>query len=442
MTEGGDTVVAPRWRDRFFSLGVLLTLAGIFAYRGWGSRNRLMYLDEIFVEEALRPAVIYYRGFTDAFGETVYLHPFSGYLHTVVRGVTELILLGPLTDYPGWAFLFATAVWSICAWLVFLAVREVSGPTAGVMAALSLALLHASNLILLGQLNAVQWPMLVACVVTIVLDYRPRSKVGTVAYPLFLVATSLNAALAFIPIAMLGWRVLALPRRKKLRDAVHFLLMAVPFTLQLLTYYGQQIRTVDGRNPWWYMWREIAYVPTLLLPGSFRGSTQDVLSGWRLVLLLVFLAGIVATVVSGIVVNMKGDRRTSRMLVELSLVTIAASIISVYFNGNLNHQYVLIPFVSAWTAVVVAASSMLRHGALRPWGQVASMGAVFIFVYSSVGLWKNDFGDSFFSQPQRVDLTEALREARSSCVNKDDDTEIFLTSYSILLPCQVIRELR
>ena len=129
-------------------------------------------------------------------------------------------------------------------------------------------------------------------------------------------------------------------------------------------------------------------------------------------------------------------------MVELSLVTVATSIISVYFNGNLNHQYVLIPYVSAWTAVVVAANSMLRHGSLRPWGQVASMGAVFIFVYSSVGLWKNDFGDSFFSQPQRIDLTEAIREARSSCVNKDDATEIFLTSYSILLPCDLIRELR
>lgn len=401
-----------------------------------------MYLDEVFVEEALRPAVIYFRGFTEAFGETVFLHPFSGYLHTVVRGVTELILLGPLTAYPIWTFLFATSVWSLCAWLIFLAVREVAGPTAGVFAALSLALLHASNLILLGQLNAVQWPMLVACVITIALDYRPRSKVGTVTYPMLLIATSLNAALAFIPIAMLGWRVLALPRRKKLRDAVHFLLMAVPFTLQLLTYYGQQIRTVDGRNPWWYMWREIAYVPTLLLPGSFRDSTQDVLSGWRLVLLLVFLIGIVATVVTAILVNLKDERRTSRLLVELSLVTVAASIISVYFNGNLNHQYVLIPFVSAWTAVVVATSSMLRHGSLRPWGQVAAMGAVFIFVYSSVGLWKNDFHDSFFGPPQRTDLTAAIEEARSWCVNKDDDDEIFLTSYSILLPCEVIRELR
>ncbi|MFM8868314.1 MAG: hypothetical protein ACKOFZ_08550, partial [Ilumatobacteraceae bacterium] len=93
-------------------------------------------------------------------------------------------------------------------------------------------------------------------------------------------------------------------------------------------------------------------------------------------------------------------------------------------------------------AVVVATSSMLRHGSLRPWGQVAAMGAVFIFVYSSVGLWKNDFHDSFFGPPQRTDLTAAIEEARSWCVNKDDDDEIFLTSYSILLPCEVIRELR
>jgi len=401
-----------------------------------------MYLDEIFLEEALRPSVIYFRGFTDAFGETVFLHPFSGYLHTVVRVVTELILLGPLSHYPMWSFLFSTTVWTLSAWLLFLAVRTVAGPIAGILVALSFALLHASNMILLGQLNAVQWPMLVACVITIILDYRPRTKVGMIAYPLLLVATSLNAALAFIPIALLGWRVLALPWRKQWRDAVHFLLMAVPFTLQLLTYYGQQIRTVDGRNPWWYMWREISYIPTLLLPGTIRGSTQEILTGWSLLLLLAIVAILVLAVFSGVIVGTRSDRKSSRILLELVFVGIAVSIISVYFNGNLNHQYVLIPFVSVWTAMIISIGSLLRRDALRHWGQAAASGAVFIFVFSSVGLWKGDFQDSFFGNTPGIDLREAIKSARHMCINKESGEEVFLTGYSILLPCEVISGLR
>ncbi len=401
-----------------------------------------MYLDEIFLEEALRPSVIYFRGFTDSFGETIFLHPFSGYLHTVVRVMTEVILLGPLTSYPIWAFLFSTTVWTLSAWLLFLAVRNIAGLVAGVLAALSFALLHASNLILLGQLNAVQWPMLVACVITIILDYRPRTKVGMVAYPMFLVATSLNAALAFIPIALLGWRVLTLPWRKQWRDAVHFLLMAVPFTLQLLTYFGQQIRTVDGRNPWWYMWREISYIPALLLPGSLRGSTQEILSGWQLALLLALVAILLVTVVTGVLVNTQSSHTNSRVLLELVLVAIVSAILSVYFNGNLNHQYVLIPFVSVWTAVIISVFSLLHNQRLRPWGQVAAFGAVFVFVFSSIGMWKNDFGDSFYGPPPSINLDEVIKSAKHVCINKEGDDEIFLTSYSILLPCEVIRELR
>ncbi len=430
------------WGRRLVSAAVLVATFGIFTYRGWNARNRLMYLDEIFIEEALRPTVIYFRGFTDAFGETVFLHPFSGYLHTVVRAMTELILLGPLTNYPTWTFLFSTTMWTLSAWLIFLAVRNVAGQIPGVLVALSFALLHASNLILLGQLNAVQWPMLVACVITIILDYRPRTRLGMITYPILLVATSLNAALAFIPIALLGWRVLALPRRKQWRDAVHFLLMTVPFTLQLLTYYGQQIRTVDGRNPWWYMWREISYIPALLLPGSLRGSTQEVLSGWSLALLLALAAILVLTMISGVMVSARSHRKTTRILLELVFVAISASIISVYFNGNLNHQYVLIPFVSVWTAIIISMSSLLRRDTLRHWGQAAAFGAVFIFVFSSVGLWKGDFQDSFFGNKPGIDLREAIKSARHMCINKESDEEVFLTGYSILLPCEVISGLR
>lgn len=430
------------WGMRLISFGVFLATFGIFSYRGWAARNRLMYLDEIFLEEALRPSAVYFRGFTDAFGKTVFLHPFSGYLHTVVRVMTDLILLGPLSNYPMWAFLFATTVWTVAAWLLFLAVRNITNAATGVLVALSFALLHGSNLILLGQLNAVQWPMLVACIITIILDYRPRTTMGMICYPLFLVATSLNAALAFIPIALLGWRVLALPWRKQWRDAVHFLLMAVPFTLQLLTYYGQQIRTVDGRNPWSYMWREIAYVPVLLLPGSLRGSTQQILSGWSFLLLLTLLAILVLTLVTGVIINSRSHRRTSGFLVELVVVAILAAIVSVYFNGNLNHQYVLIPFVSIWTAAIISAFSLLQNRTLRPWGQAAAIGAVFVFVFSSIGTWRNDFQDSFFDPTPSTSLDEAIKSARHMCINKEDDDEVYLTSHSILLPCDLIRELR
>jgi hypothetical protein len=210
----------------------------------------------------------------------------------------------------------------------------------------------------------------------------------------------------------------------------------------LLTYYGQQIRTVDGRNPWWYMWREIAYVPTLLLPGSLRGSTQDILGTWPLVLLVALLAVLGVTVLMSVLAALWKDRGHVRGVLELITVSVVTAITSVYFNGNLNQQYVLIPFVTMWTAVILSVSMLLRDPVWRPWGQVATMGAVFVFIFSSIGMWKNDYHDQFFGPTFGTDLGEAIKASRLFCVNKESGVEVNLTGYSILLPCEVIRTLR
>jgi hypothetical protein len=402
----------------------------------------MMYLDEIFAGEALRPLLVEFRGFTTAWGETIFLQPFSGYLHTVVRAIIELILLGPLSHYPTWTFTLSTVAWSGCALLMYFAVKDVVGMAAGALSALLFPLLHASNIILLGQLNALQWPMLVAAVIAIATDFTPRTKFGSVLYAVFLVATSLNAALAFIPLLLLGWRVLALPKRRKWHDLTYFVLMAAPYSLQVLSYRSQRIRVVDGRNPWSYMWNEIGYIPKLLLPGPLRGSVTDDLSLATLSLLIAFLVVLVATIVLGLLVHFRSSQRVARMIIELIAVSVATAILSVYLNGNLNHQYVLIPTVTAWVAVIIALHGILHSPRWKTWGQWATMVAVGIFVFSSVGLWKNSYSDPFFEPTAGTQLDEAIERTQNWCINKDEEDLINLTRYSINLPCHVIRELR
>ncbi len=424
------------------ALGVFFAVGAVFAYRGWAARDQMMYLDEIFVGEALQPRLVVFRGFTNEWGETVFLQPFSGYLHTVVRALIELILLGPLSHYPTWTFALSTMVWTWCALLLYFAVRNLVGVTGGVLAALLFPLLHASNIILLGQLNALQWPMLVAAVVAVATDFTPRTKFGSFIYAVFLVATALNAALAFIPLLMLGWRVLVFPKRRKRRDLVYFMLMAAPYTLQVMSYRGQHIRVVDGRNPCSYMWNEISYIPKLLLPGHLRGSVIDNLTPAALLLLIGFLIVLVAIVVVGIVIHIRSSRRVAGMIIELMLVSVVTAILSVYLNGNLNHQYVLIPTMTAWVAVIIALHGILHSTRWKMWGQWATMGAVGIFVFSTVGLWQNGYSDPFFEPTTGTQLDGAIEKTQSWCINKDDEDLINLTGYSINLPCHVIRELR
>ena len=431
-----------RKQQALVALSVLVVVALIFTYRGWAAHNRIMYLDEIFVGEALQPRLVSFRGFTTTFGETVFLQPFSGYLHSVVRASIELILLGPLSHYSAWTFILATSTWTLCAMLLFRTIREIAGLTGGVLAALSLALLHASNIIVLGQLNALQWPMLVVCIVAISTDFRPRTRLGFVLYSAFLILTALNAALAFIPILLLGWRVIAFHWRKRHQDLVFFSLMATPYLLQIFTYLGQRVRVVDPRNPWWFMWREIGYIPKLLLPAELRGSVVDPLAKGSFVLLGLIIGFLLLTITAGMLASFRGQPRVARTIAELVLVSLSTAILSVYLNGNLNHHYVLIPTITAWMAVIIAVHVLYQHHRFRPLGRVSTLAAIGIFVFSSAGLWKNDFRDPFFGPTSGTHLDSAITSSRSWCVNKDDDRVIALTGHSISLPCYVVRQLR
>jgi len=400
-----------------------------------------MYLDQVFVVKELFPRLQPYSGFTNFFGETIFLEPFSGYLHTVVRVFTRLILLGSVANYPFWAFLVASFIWTFCSWLLFLAVRRIAGSIAGIFAALSLALLHGSNLILLGQLNAVQWPMLVACTIAISLEFQPSTKVGKVALAILLIATSLNAALAFIPISLLAWRLLVFRGRKRWRVFAHFCLMAIPFSLQVLTYAGQQVRTVDASNPWWYTWREIAYVPTLLLPGFLRNSTQEPPIGWPLAILLLFASVLGVTILLAVLSSFQLSKQKARSVVELVLVAICSSVASVYLNGNLNHQYVLIPSVSVWIAIILSISFLMEDSRWRCWGQVSAISCMFIFVFSSVCTWDRGFTDQFYGRPSGVNLDDAIDSIDEIC-RESTDVNSSVSFLGVSISCLEFKQLR
>jgi hypothetical protein len=180
----------------------------------------------------------------------------------------------------------------------------------------------------------------------------------------------------------------------------------------------------------------------LLLPGPLRGSVTDDLSLATLSLLIAFLVVLVATIVLGLLVHFRSSQRVARMIIELIAVSVATAILSVYLNGNLNHQYVLIPTVTAWVAVIIALHGILHSPRWKTWGQWATMVAVGIFVFSSVGLWKNSYSDPFFEPTAGTQLDEAIERTQNWCINKDEEDLINLTRYSINLPCHVIRELR
>ena len=410
----------------------------VFGYRGWDGHRAIMPLDVVFVQQSLDPSNPF-SGVNTPFGQFDLLRQFSGYLHTVVRVFVELFELAPFSIYPVLTFTTSTVIWAGCAWAVFLAVRSVAGPVAGLVGSAAFALLPASNIILLAQLNALQWPMLVASVILIATNFEPRSTLGKLLYLGFLFLLAANAALAFIPMAMLGWRLVL---RWNLRDTTKRLTaMCIPYAVQVFAYIRQPGRRAEELNPLAQLFQEMYYIPKTLLPGFLRGAVDGRLSVVASALLLLIAVGFTATVIGAIRTSQPKDQRFDRVVVELIVIAVLSGVFSVVMNGNLNHQYLMIPMTCLWVAVIMSVERLHHVPEYRHFGQITALFALGVFVFSSVATWDKDLRDPFFSPPGLADLSSSLQRAQELCVVSPDD-RVDTSGTGLVLPCEIVMTLR
>lgn len=397
-----------------------------------------MPLDVVFVQQSLDPSIPFW-GISTPIGQFDLLRQFSGYLHTVVRVFVEFFELAPFTAFPTLTFTVATIIWSACGWTIFYAVRSLGGTTSGVVAAAAFALLPASNLILLAQLNALQWPMLVAAVVLIASNVEPQTRTGQSMYLIFLIAVASNAALAFIPLALLGWR--ALTSADKRRVWQRFPAMCVPYFVQVGVYLRQPFRRAGDENSIWDLVREVLYIPKMLLPGSLREGVADSLSIKATIILLVFALGLLIIVVGAHTITRKAKHSRAQVLAELSVIGTLAGVVSVVMNGNLNHQYLMIPLTCWWVAIILSITTLIDTSSTRHLGQLAAMFSVGVFVFSSISTWNKDLNDPFFTRPSLANLSESLDRAQTVCVTNMLD-RVDASGTGLVLPCEIVVTLR
>lgn len=422
---------------RFPSLATLISAVGILGYRGWESRNVLMPLDVVFVQQALDPSSPF-SGINTPFGQFDLLRQFSGYLHTVVRLLVELFGLAPLSAFPMLTFVVATAIWTTCSWSIYIAVRSQTNAAVGFVSAMILCLLPSSNIILLGQLNALQWPMLVSCVVLIATGWHPRSRIGHLGFLTLLFLTSASAALAFLPILLLmtrsviaGWRKYRWP----------IAAMIVPYAAQIVAYLRQPGRRAEDINPLSQLLREISYIPKTLLPGSIRGSVDESLSGTALLVFWVILVAFLFVLTGSAWMMYQAREQRVQVILLLLVVSLVSGSISVVMNGNLNHQYLMIPMTTFWVATILCVHFLLSTPAKRHIGQAATIFAFGVFVFSSSSTWKSDYSDDFFALPALARLGPSLDRAQAAC-NTDPTAVVDVSGTGLTLPCEIVLTLR
>jgi hypothetical protein len=418
-----------------FHLGVVGIAVAIFAYRGWDARSWLMYLDEVFVKHAIDPDVTHggIRGSLDPAG---LLNSFSGYIHLAPRVLAEFFTRS-IDAYPMWTWLTATMVWSASAWVVFAAIADVSeSAIAGSAAAAAVILGPASNVILLGQLNALQWPLLLACAIIIATRFQPRARWAQYGIVALFVLTALSAALSFLLIAVLA--VTALYGTTRQFSRVLLAATAVPFGLQVITYLGQDSRQVES-HAITDLAREFLYAFQIVVPSGFRSGVESPPSALGAVLILVFWSTFSSALVFAVRQLKSHAPKRTNAIVMLTLSGLLFLLVSVYLNGNLNHQYLVVPFGCLWSALAIASSSLTSRPATRLVGQLIALVAVGFFSFSAAPLVGKNLHDPFFVQPYVGNWSQALDDAQMQCRDLvDGDVHITGASEMFTLPCNAI----
>lgn len=431
MSTAGATVSISR---RLHAI-VLATALVVFGYRGWDAHSWLMYLDVVFVKGALAPDIVHggIRGALDPLG---LLNSFSGYIHLVARALAELFTSVSFDLTPTLTWMSATVVWAGAAWLVFVAVATAGRSViAGVAAATAVVLHPASNIILLGQLNALQWPMLLACTIVAVTGYRPHSAWGRRLLLALFVATALNAALMVLVIVMLTIGFL-LDRSRRFTGLL-LAVSAAPFILQIVTYFGQEARQVKSRELADLL-RELLYAPQILVPGSLRNDVSSTPGALGLVLLILFWVSLIGGLVFAVVRLRREMPDHARLVVALTATGLVFLIVSVVLNGNLNHQYLVVPYGCWWAACAVAFSALVGRPATQLVGQLATIAAVGIFTFGAIPQVGKHLHDPFFVQPYIGEWSSTLESARVECGDRAE-TGLMLGSRALpWLPCSAL----
>lgn len=429
-TAGAAATISSRVHAFVFAVALV-----VFGYRGWDARTWLMYLDVVFVKHALAPDIVHggIRGTLDPLG---LLNSFSGYIHLVARTLAEVFTSVSFDLTPTFTWLTATFVWAGAAWIVFTAIASASRSTSAGVAAASAVMLHpASNIILLGQLNALQWPMLLACTIVAVTAYRPQSTWGRWLLIALFVVTALNAALMILVIVALAVGIL-LDRSRRF-TALLLAVSAAPFTLQIITYFGQEARQVKSRE-FADLLRELLYAFQILVPGSLRHGVDAAPSALGAVLLVLFWTSLCGALMFSVVRLRRDLPDHARLVVALTATGLVFLVVSVVLNGNLNHQYLVVPYGCWWSACAVAFSALVGRPATRLFGQLATIAAVGIFAFGATPQVGRHLHDPFFVQPYIGEWSSTLESARVECGNRAE-TELSLGSSALpWLPCSAL----
>ena len=330
----------------------------IFFFRGRDFRSAVWGDDELLVEHAINRKPPFGRlHFIDPFG---FLDPFAGYLFVIIRVTTRVLLFGGTSNFPQLAVWTAVIAWTMAATIVALIIGRCTRPLLGFMAAMTIAIMPFSNLVMLTQLNPIYNPFVLALIVVVVTRQYPKTRVlQSVTYVLFALVT-LTSITTIIAFGYLLWLVYVRAKQSQIIERRLVWVMGGSLILQALSYQprGRSITLAKFLH-------ELRLSSNAFAPQFVREKILEPKSVIENLLLygIPLLLGV--TVFFLVRLGRQSSRRVqvefAQMFFFLGSLLLCLLIAG---NGWLNSHYLFIPTGLFWIGVILA-SDAARHSENR-----------------------------------------------------------------------------
>lgn len=330
----------------------------IFLFRGLNYRPAIWGDDKLLVEHAIHRQAPFGRlHFIDPFG---ILDPFAGYLVVILRIATKILIFRSTENFPLRTYWFSSFIWTTIAICIALLIGRFARPYLGFLAALAIAIMPFSNLVMLAQVNTIYMPAVLVILITIVTRQYPQSGVLQAITCVAFALVTLTTITTIVAFGYLIWLVFSRVSRVQSIEKRLIWIMGPALILQVISYQPRGRIISPSHFVHEFLLSSNAFVPQfvrekVLEPKSVAENT--------------FLYGIPILLGFTVFILVRlGNQSERKAQVEIAqhffLIALLLLCMLIVGNGWLNSHYLFIPTGLFWIGVILA-SDAAWHSAIR-----------------------------------------------------------------------------
>lgn|GEM_PF-1647447 len=296
------------------------------------------------------------------FGRLHFIDPFglfdlfNGYLAVFSRIVTKILAIGGSEYFTLRVFWFMSFTWTVIAICIALVIGRFTRPYLGFLAAVTVAIMPFSNLVMMAQVNTLWMPAVLAIIITVVTRQYPRSRLlQFFTYVIFALVT-LSTLTSVVVLGYLIWLVYIHAKTVQHIERKLVWVMGGPLVLHVLSYQSRGHKISPAR-----FLHEILLVPYTFTPQFVREKILEpktIVENTILYGIPILLGVTVFILVRlGNQSELRAQVKTAEHLFMVALLLIVMLIVG---NGWLNSHYLFISTGLFWIGVLLTCEAVGR----------------------------------------------------------------------------------